>query len=176
MNDKDKVMQEEHNIKFSEGKVEIVYTNPGAGCMVSSALFGTMLSAFVLFVVAPDSGFVRGFLSIIIGMIGLMFSGSILLKLISVILSGKTLLTIESGFIKGRKGSVPINEITEIKWGGSSLKYLVAQTTNKRKIKFPTYNLVGEEKVNQVIKEYVVPHATPELKLNWEKTMGDKEA
>lgn len=176
MNNKDKVMQEEHNIKFSEGKVEIVYTNPGAGCLVSSALFGTMLSAFVLFVVVSDSGFVRGFLGIIIGMTGLIFTCSILLKLISVILSGKTLITIESGLMKGRKGSVPINEITEIKWGGSSLKYLVAQTTDKKKIKFPTYNLVGEEKVNQVIKEYVVPYATPELKWNWEKSMGDKEA
>ena len=166
-------MQEEHNIKVSEGKVEIVYTNPGAGCLVSSALIGTMLSAFVLFVVVPDSGFVRGFLGIIIGMIGLIFTGSILLKLISVILSGKTLITVESGLLKGRKGSVPINEITEIKWGGSSLKYFVVKTTDKRKVKFPTYNLVGEEKVNQVIKEYVLPHATPELKMSWEKYMGD---
>lgn len=176
MNNNDKVMQEEHNIKVSEGKVEVVYTNPGAGCLVSSALFGTMLSAFVLFVVVPDSGFVRGFFGIIIGMIGLIFTGSILLKLVSVILSGKTLITIESGRLKGRKGSVPINEITEVKWVGSSLKYLVAQTSNKSKIKFPTYNLVGEEKVNQVIKEYVIPHATPDLKLNWEKRMGDKES
>ncbi|WLR54593.1 DUF5381 family protein [Mesobacillus subterraneus] len=94
---------EEHNIKISEGKVEILYTNFGAGCMASSALFGTLLSAFVLFVVAPDSGFVRGLLSIVIGLIGLIFSGFILLKLISVILSGKTLLTIESGSLKGRK-------------------------------------------------------------------------
>jgi hypothetical protein len=163
---------DEHNIKVSEGKVEILYTNPGAGCMVSSALFGTLLSAFVLFVVAPDSGFVRGFLSVVIGMIGLIFSSLILLKLISLILSGKTLLTIESGLLKGRKDSVPINEIEDIKWGGSSLKYLVVQTTNKKKIKFPTYNLVGEEKVNQVIQEYLVPHARPELKLNWEKRMG----
>lgn len=176
MNNKEKVLQEEHNIKISEGKVEIVYTNPGAGCLVSSALFGTVLSAFVLFVVVPDSGFVRGFIGIIIGTIGLIFTGPILFKLISVILSGKTLITIESGLLKGHKGSVPINEITEIKWGGSSLKYLVAKTTNNSKFKFPTYNLVGEEKVNQVIKEYVVPHATPELKLNWEKYMGDKEA
>ena len=107
---------EEHNIKITEGKIEIVYTNPGAGCMVSSALFGTLLSAFVLFVVSPDSGFVRGFLMMFIGMIGLIFSGSILLKLLSVILSGKTLLTIESGLLKGRKESVPINEIKDIKW------------------------------------------------------------
>ena len=167
---------EEHNIKVSEGKVEILYTNPGAGCMVTSALFGTLLSAFVLFVVAPDSGFVRGFLSVVIGVIGLIFSGSILLKLISVILSGKTLFTIESGRLKGRKESVPISEIKDIKWGGSSLKYLVVQTINKKKIKFPTYNLVGEEKVNQVIQEYVVPHATRELKLNWEERMDTKGA
>ena len=60
--------------------------------------------------------------------------------------------------------------------GGSSLKYFVVQTTNKKKIKFPTYNLVGEEKVNQVIQEYLVPHATPELKMNWEKRMGNKGA
>lgn len=176
MDNKDQIMQEEHNIIVSEGKVEVVYTNPGAGCLVSSALFGTLLSAFVLFVVVPDSGFVRGFLGVIIGMIGLIFTGSILLKLIRVIFSGKTLLTIESGWIKGREGSVRINEITEIKWGGSSLKYLVAKTTDNNKIKFPTYNLVGDEKVNQVIKEYVVPHGTPELKWNWEKFMGEKEA
>ena len=165
---------EEHNIKITEGKIEIVYTNPGAGCMLSSALFGTLLSAFVLFVVAPDSGFVRGFLIIVIGMIGLIFSGSILLKLISVILSSKTLLTIESGLLKGRKASVPINEIKDIKWCGSSFKYLTVQTINNKKIKFPTYNLVGEEKVNQVIQEYLVPQATTELKLNWERRMGNK--
>jgi hypothetical protein len=176
MDNNDKVIQEEHNIKVSEGKVEILYTNPGAGCMVSSALFGTLLSAFVLFVVAPDSGFVRGFLSIVIGLIGLIFSGSILLKLISVILSGKTLLSIESGLLKGRKESVPINDIKDIKWSGASLKYLVVQTTNKKKIKFPTYNLVGEEKVNRVIQVYLVPHATPELRSNWEKCMGNKGA
>ncbi|WP_226606285.1 DUF5381 family protein [Mesobacillus subterraneus] len=59
---------------------------------------------------------------------------------------------------------------------GRCLKYLVVQTTNKKKIKFPTYNLVGEEKVNQLIQEYLVPHATPELKLNWEKRMDNKGA
>lgn len=56
------------------------------------------------------------------------------------------------------------------------LYLLVVQTTNKKKIKFPTYNLVGEEKVNQVIQEYLLPHATPELKLNLEKRMGNKGA
>ncbi|CAM3716570.1 DUF5381 family protein [Mesobacillus thioparans] len=167
---------EENNIKITDSKIEIVYTNPGAGCMVSSALFGTMLSAFVLFVVAPDSGIIRGFLSILIGIIGLIFSGSILLKLISVILSGKSLFIIESGMLKGRTDSVPINEIKDIKWGGSSLKYLVAKTTNNNKFKFPTYNLVGEEKVNQVITDYVIPHANPELKRNWEKRKGNNGA
>ncbi|MBT2681216.1 DUF5381 family protein [Bacillus sp. ISL-35] len=167
---------DEHNIKVTGNRVEVVYTAPGAGCMISSALFGTLLTGFVLFVVAPDSGIVRGFLIGIIGIVGLIFSGSILLKLISLILSGKTIFTIESGMLKGRKNSIPINEIDDIKWGGSSLKYLVAQTANKKKIKFPTYNLVGEEKVNQVITDYVIPHASPELKRNWEKHKGNNGA
>ncbi|MCM3123041.1 MULTISPECIES: DUF5381 family protein [Bacillaceae] len=164
---------EEHNIKVTENKVEVVYTAPGAGCMITSALFGTLLSAFVLFVVAPDSGIVRGFLVGIIGIIGLIFSGSILLKLISVILSGRTIFTIESGILKGRRKSIPINEIGDIKWGGSSLKYLVIKTINNQTIKLSTYNLVSEEKVNQVIEDFVIPDASPEFKVNWEKRMNN---
>ncbi len=90
---------DEHNIKVTGNKVEVVYTTPGAGCMLTSALFGTLLSGFVLLVVAPDSGIVRGFLIGIIGIAGLIFCGTILLKLIIVIRSGKTLLTIESGML-----------------------------------------------------------------------------
>ncbi|WHX42523.1 DUF5381 family protein [Mesobacillus sp. AQ2] len=164
---------EEHNIKVTENKVEVVYTAPGAGCMITSALFGTLLSAFVLFVVAPDSGIVRGFLVGIIGIVGLIFSGSILLKLISVILSGRTIFTIESGILKGRRNSIPINEIDDIKWSGSSLKYLAIKTINNQTIKLSTYNLISEEKVNQVIEEFIMPYAAPELKVNWEKRMNN---
>jgi len=165
---------EEHNIKISEGKVEIRYTNPGAGCMVSSALFGTLLSAFVLFVVAPDSGIVRGFLSVVIGIIGLIFSGAILLKLIGVLMTGKTLFTVENGVLKGRKESMPISDIKDIQWGGKSLKYLSVHSVNNKKIKLSTYNLVPEEKVQRVIEQYVVQNGRPELKENWERRYGRK--
>jgi hypothetical protein len=165
---------EEHNIKVSEGKVEIVYTNPGAGCMVSSALFGTLLSAFVLFVVAPDTGIVRGFFSVLIGIIGLIFSGAILLKLIGVLMTGKTLFTVENGVLSGRKESIPISEINDIKWGGKSLKYLSVQSVNNKKIKLSTYNLVNEEKVHKVIDQYVVQNGSTELKENWERRYGRK--
>lgn len=164
---------EENNIKVTGNRVDVVYTAPGAGCMITSALFGTLLSGFVLFIVAPDSGIVRGFLIAIIGIVGLIFSGSILLKLISVILFGRTIFTIESGILKGRKKSIPINEIEDIKWGGSSLKYIAIKTINNKTIKLSTYNLVSEEKVNQVIEEFIMPDAAPEFKVNWEKRMSN---
>jgi hypothetical protein len=88
-----------------------------------------------------------------------------------VILSGKSIFTIELGILKGRKKSIPIKEIVDIKWGGSSLRYLAIKTRNNQTIKLSTYNLVSEEKVNQVIEEFVIPEAIPEFKVNWEKRM-----
>ncbi|WLR54594.1 DUF5381 family protein [Mesobacillus subterraneus] len=61
-----------------------------------------------------------------------------------------------------------------MKWAGSSLKYLAIKTVNKKTVKLSSYNLVPEEKVNQVINDYVIPNATPELKRNWEKRMGNR--
>jgi hypothetical protein len=165
---------EEHNIKVSEGKVEIVYTNPGAGCMVSSALFGTLLSIFVIFVVAPDTGIVRGIFGVIIGMMGLIFSGAILIKLIGVIVTGRTLFTVENGVLSGRKESMPISDIKDIKWGGKSFKYLSVQSVNNKKIKLSTYNLVNEDKVHKVIDQYVVQRGKQELKENWKRRYGSQ--
>jgi hypothetical protein len=164
---------EEHNIKISEDKVEIVYTPPAAGCIVSSALFGTLLSAFVLFIVAPDSGLIRGFFILIIGLVGLLFTGVILLKLIGVLIRGRVLFTIEGGELAGQKIRIPIEEIVDINWAGSSLKYLAIKTKSNNKMKLSTYNLVNEDKIQQVMLKYVIPNGNDELKANWEKRYGN---
>ncbi|MCM3666084.1 YfjD family protein [Mesobacillus subterraneus] len=163
---------EEHNIKILDDKVEVVYTVPGAGCMVSSALFGTFLSGFVLMIVAPDSGLIRGFFIVIAGLVGLLFSGVILLKLIGVLLGGRVLISIEDGKLASQKIIIPIEEITDIEWAGSSLKYLAIKTKSNQKMKLSTYNLVSEDKIQQVIKQYVIPNGNDELKANWEKRYG----
>jgi hypothetical protein len=163
---------EEHNIKISEGKVEVQYTPPAAGCMVSSALFGTLLSGFVLLIIAPDSGLIRGVFISIFGLVGLVFCGLILLKLISVLIKGRVLFTVKDGMFAGQKISIPINEITDIRWAGSSLKYLSIKTKNKKKVKLSTYNLIDEDKVNKVIDQFVIPNGSQELKENWVKRFG----
>ncbi|RSD28743.1 hypothetical protein EJA10_03985 [Mesobacillus subterraneus] len=140
--------------------------------MVSSALFGTLLSAFVLFIVAPDSGILRGFFIFVIGLVGLLFCGMILLKLLAVLLRGRVLLRIEKGRLAGQKNEVPIEEITDIEWAGSSLKYLVIKTKSNKKMKLSTYNLVDEDKVQQVIKQYLIPNGNNDLKANWKNRYG----
>ena len=164
---------EEHNIKISEDKMEVVYTPPAAGCIVSSALVGTLLSAFVLFIVAPDSGLIRGFFILIVGLVGLLFSGVILLKLIGVLIRGRVLFTIEGGELAGHKIRIPIEEIVDINWAGSSLKYLAIKTKSNKKMKLSTYNLVNEEKIQQVIQQYLIPNGNDELKANWENRYGN---
>jgi hypothetical protein len=164
---------EEHNIKISEDKVEVVYTPPAAGCIVSSALFGTLLSAFVLFIVAPDSGLIRGFFILIIGLVGLLFSGVILLKLIGVLIRGRVLFAIEGGELAGQKIRIPIEEIVDINWAGSSLKYLAIKTKSNKKMKLSTYNLVNEDKIQQVMLKYIIPNGNDELKANWENRYGN---
>lgn len=167
---------EENNIKIYNDKVEVVYTSGGAGCLLFSGGIMTLASAFILFYIVPDTSIVRGFLGVIIGGIGLLFFGSMLLRIIGALLTGKAVFTIQDGCFKGKKKSVRISDITDIKWGGKALKYLVISTNDNKKIKLSSYNLVPEEKVNQVIDTYVVPDATPELRENWSKRYGNKGA
>ncbi len=54
------------------------------------------------------------------------------------------------------------------------MKYLAIKTISNEKVKLSTYNLVSEEKVNQLINQYVSPDANPEFKMNWEKQMSNK--
>lgn len=159
----------ENNIKITNDKVEVVYMPLWAGCMVFIGGIMTIASLFILFYIVPNSSIIRGFFGIIIGIIGTLFCGSILLKIISVLLTGKALFTVEDGNLKGRKKVIPIREIKDIYWGGASLKYIKVETLNNKKIKLSTYNLVSENPVNHVIETYILPHANPELKSNWEK-------
>jgi hypothetical protein len=165
---------EENNIKVFDDKVEVVYTSGGAGCLLFSGGSMTLTGLFILFYIVPDSNIVRGFIGIIIGTIGLLFSGTMFLKVLGAILSGKAVYTVQEGYFEGKKKSVRISEITDMKWAGSSLKYLAVKTTDKKTTKLSSYNLVPVGKVNQVIEEYVVPNATEELKQNWAKR--NKEA
>jgi hypothetical protein len=162
---------EENNIKVYDDRVEVVYTSGGAGCMLTGGGIMFLASLFILFYIVPTSGFVRAFIGIIIGGFGALFIGMVLFKVVGALLTGKAIYTVQDGYFKGKNKAVRIDEITDIKWSGNSLKYLAIKTTNKKTIKLSSYNLVPEEKVNQVITEYVVPHATPEFKENWEKHM-----
>jgi hypothetical protein len=157
----------ENNIKITNDKVEVVYLPFWAGCMVFLSGLMTFASLFILYMV-PNTSIVRGFFGIIIGIIGTLFCGSILLKIISVLLTRKALFTVEDGNLKGRKNVIPIREIKDIYWGGASLKYIKVKTLNNKKIKLSTYNLVSVQPVNHVIETYILPHANPELKRNWE--------
>ncbi|CEG25446.1 DUF5381 family protein [Bacillus sp. B-jedd] len=166
----------ENNIRITNDKVEVVYLPFWAGCMVFGSGLMTVGGLFILFYGVPTSGILRAFFGIIIGIFGTLFFGSILLKVISVLLSGRAVFTIEDGELKGRKKAIPIREIEDIYWGGaSSIKYIKVKTLNNKKIKLSTYNLVSEVPVNHVIETYIIPHASPDLKSNWEKRKQSQE-
>lgn len=164
---------EEHNIIVSKDKVEVVYTNVGAGCMLTGMGLMTFASLFIFFIV-PDVSFVKGFFGAIIGVFGLLVFGSMLVRMLSMLFSGRAVITVQDGYLKGRKKSVRISEIKDIQWGGSGLKYIAITTVNNKKIKLSTYNLVNEQKVHQVLDIYVVPEGTPELKENWSNRYGSQ--
>jgi hypothetical protein len=164
----------ENNIKVTGDKVEVQYTSGGLGCMLTGAGIMTLASALILFVIVPDTSFIRAFTGVIIGSVGLLFFGPILFKILSVAFSGKSVFTVEGGFLKGRSKRVKINEIKDIKWAGGGIKYLLVRTKHNKTIKLSTYNLVPEDKVHQVIDTYVIPNGTPELKENWMKRYGNK--
>ncbi len=167
---------QENNIKVYDNRVEVVYTSGGAGCMLIGGGSLLVASLFILLYIVPTSGLVRSFTGIIIGVIGLLFFGTMLLKVLRAVLTGKAVYTVQNGYFKGKNKAVRIDEITDMKWAGSSLKYLAIKTTNKKTIKLSSYNLVPEEKVNKVIEDYVVPYATPEFKENWNKRMSNRGA
>jgi hypothetical protein len=162
---------EGNNIKVYKDRVEVVYTSGGAGCLLFSGITMTLAALFILFYIVPDSNIVRSFVGIIIGVIGLLFFGTMLLKVVSALLTGKAVYTVQDGYFKGKKQAVRISEIKDMRWAGSSLKYLAVKTINNKTVKLSSYNLVNEEQVNQVITQYVVPLATPEFKENWEQRM-----
>lgn len=167
---------QENNIKVYDDRVEVVYTSGGVGCMLTSGITMTLTTLFILFYIVPDSNIVRAFFGIIIGVIGLLFFGTMLLKVLRAVLTGKAVYTVQDGYFKGKNKAVPIHDITDMKWAGSSMKYLAIKTTNNKTIKLSSYNLVPEEKVDQVINDYVIPNATPELKRNWGNRYGNKDA
>lgn len=165
-----------NNIRITNDKVEVVYLPSWAGCMVLGSGIMTAGGLFILFYIVPNTGIVRAFFGVIIGIIGTLFFGSILLRIISVLLSGRAVFTVQGGKLKGRKKAIPISEIKDIYWGGAeSIKYIMVKTINNKKIKLSTYNLVLEEHVDHVIETYVIPHANPELKNNWEKRKQSQE-
>lgn len=167
---------EENNIKVYEDRVEVVYTSGGAGCLLFSGITMTVAALFILFYIVPDSNIVRALIGIVVGVIGLLFFGTMLFKVVKALLTGKAVYTVQNGYFKGKNKAVRIDEITDMKWAGSSLKYLAIKTTTKKTIKLSSYNLVPEEKVNKVINDYVVPYATPEFQRNWEKRNVNKGA
>ncbi|CEG25445.1 YfjD family protein [Bacillus sp. B-jedd] len=165
-----------NNIRITNDKVEVVYLPFWAGCMVFISGLITIVGLFILFYIVPNSGIVRAFFGVIIGTIGTIFCASILLRVVSVLLSGRAVYTVEGGKLKGRKKVIPISEIKDIYWGGAaSIKYIKVQTMSNKRIKLSTYNLVSEEPVNYVIETYIIPHANPELKINWEKRKQRQE-
>ncbi|WP_226678249.1 DUF5381 family protein [Mesobacillus jeotgali] len=167
---------QENNIKVYEDRVEVVYTSGGAGCMLIGGGSLLVASLFILLYIVPTSGLIRSFTGIIIGGIGLLFFGTVVLKVVGALLTGKAIYTVQDGYFKGKNKAVRINEITDMKWAGSSLKYLAIKTTNNKTIKLSSYNLVPEDKVDQVINDYVIPYATPEFKENWNKRMSNRGA
>lgn len=162
---------EEHNIIVSDDKVEVVYTNVGAGCMLTGIGLMALASLFIFFIV-PDVSFVKGFFGVLIGVFGLLVFGSMLIRMLSMLLSGRAVITVQDGYLKGRKKGVRISDIKDIQWGGSGFKYIAITTINNKKIKLSTYNLVNEQKVHKVLDTYVVPRGTAELKENWAKRYG----
>ncbi|WP_226086708.1 DUF5381 family protein [Mesobacillus sp. S13] len=131
---------------------------------------------FILFYIVPTSGVVRAFIGVIIGGIGFLLISTMLIKVLRAILTGKAVYTVQDGYFKGKNKAVRIDEITDMKWTGSSLKYLAIKTINKKTIKLSSYNLVPVEKVNKVIDDYVIPYAIPEFKQNWNKRMSNRGA
>ncbi|WP_226646135.1 DUF5381 family protein [Mesobacillus subterraneus] len=167
---------QENNIKVYDDRVEVVYTSGGVGCLLTGGGIMFLASLFILFYIVPTSGVVKAFIGVIIGGIGFLFISTMLIKVLRAILTGKAVYTVQDGYFKGKNKAVAIKDITDMKWAGSSLKYLAIKTTNKKTIKLSSYNLVPEEKVNQVINDYVVPYATPEFKENWNKRMSNRGA
>jgi hypothetical protein len=167
---------QENNIKVYDDRVEVVYTSGGAGCLLTAGGIMFLASLFILFYIVPTSGVVRAFIGVIIGGIGFLFVSTMLIKVLRAILTGKAVYTVQDGYFKGKNKAVRIDEITDMKWAGSSLKYLAIKTKSNKTIKLSSYNLVPVEKVNQVINDYVIPNSSPELKQNWEQRFGNKGA
>ncbi|WP_462410669.1 DUF5381 family protein [Neobacillus sp. Marseille-QA0830] len=165
-----------NNIKVTNGKVEVVYLKFWAGCMVSGIGLMTLASLFILFYIVPHSSISRAIAGIPIGIFGGLFFATKLFQLLSAILHGKVLLTVENGYLESRKKRVAFHEIKDIYWTGLSFKILIVRTLHNKRIKFNTYNLVNEDAIDYVIETYVIPHAAPELKNNWEKRKQKQSA
>ena len=166
----------ENNIRLSDGKVEVIFLPIWAGCLLSAAGVMTLAGILTIFFLIPETGYVRAFLGTFICIFAILFFGYHLLIILSVVMSGNPLFIVENGELKGKKSSVRIDRIKEIKWRGSAMRYLLIRTMDNKKVKLSTYNLVNEETVNLVIDRYVIPHANHEFKVNWEKGREQREA
>lgn len=161
------------NLNTTPKGVQLVYTNYGAGCLLVAGGILALSSLLILFVIVPSVSWVKAFFGIVIGGIGLLFFGGVLLRIITVLLKGRVLIEIEDGYIMNRKQRVPLAAITDLQHGWHSRKLsgmvfedLIVTTTHKT-FYFRTYNLLSAAALNQVIEEYILPHATQECRDNW---------
>ncbi|MEH7225795.1 DUF5381 family protein [Bacillus sp. JJ1566] len=155
--------------------VDLVYKSGGVGCLYMGAGVG-LIASLILLIIGATLGTFKGFIGIIIGIIGVLFTGGAILRLISVLSKSKVLITIEDGHIVNRKNRVPLSEITDVFYGwhteklsGGVFQNLVVTTTNGKKYYYSYYNLIPDQVLKQLVEEYILPLATLTCKINWEK-------
>ncbi|WP_077619292.1 DUF5381 family protein [Bacillus sinesaloumensis] len=155
--------------------VDLVYKSGGLGCLYIGVGVGLIASIIVL-IIGATLGTFKGYIGIIIGLIGVLFTGGAILRLASVLSKSKVLLKVEDGYLINSKNRVPLTEITDVYYGwhaeklsGGVFQNLVVTTTNQKKHYYSYYNLIPDHIMKQLVEEYILPHANPTCKMNWEK-------
>ncbi|RFB15026.1 hypothetical protein DZB84_14045 [Bacillus sp. HNG] len=155
--------------------VDLVYKSGGVGCLYIGAGIGLIASLFVL-IIGTTLGTFKGFIGVIIGLIGVLFTGGAILRLVSVLSKSKVLIKVEDGHLINRKNRIPLTDITDVYYGwhaeklsGGVFQNLVVTTTNEKKYYYSYYNLIPDHIMKQLVEEYILPNANPTCKIKWEQ-------
>ncbi|THE14179.1 hypothetical protein E1I69_05035 [Bacillus timonensis] len=150
--------------------VGLVYKKGGAGCLYMGAGVG-LIASIVVLIIAGTLGTFKGFIGIIIGVIGVLFTGGAILRLVSVLSKSKVLIKVEDGHLINLKNRVPLADITDVFYGwhaeklsGGVFQNLVVTTTNGKKHYYSYYNLIPDHVMKQLVEEYILPNANPTCK------------
>ncbi len=161
---------------------QVRFTNMSAGCLIIPGIIMFAGSILALWLTSNDSG-----LSVAFGyaasIIGILFFGGCLIKIFFLTISKNPILfEIKSEAIIDRKGKViPFTDIEEIFFGwhhkrftGMVFQEVVIQQKNKKYSYIPTYNMIPDDVVIEVLESKVIPHVSPSCNQAWVEFVKSK--